>query len=403
MQSGLADKIIFECVNCGRQYFATEVEYLCPVCCAQNTTDQPPEGVLKTIYDYDSIKNQYGTELFEHLEETGFLDLLPINSRQSLSYLKVGNTPLYEINIPKYKQPAHKLYFKDDSQNPTYSYKDRASNLVSAVAKERGINTIIAASTGNAGSSLAGIGAAQGQKIIILVPEKAPIAKLVQIAMYGAEIIPVSGSYDDAFDLSVQATAELGIYNRNTAYNPFTIEGKKTAAYEIYNQLKAELPDRIFVPVGDGCIIAGIYKGFEDLLRLGIINNIPEIISVRAENPETIADSISVKIPRNYYMAKQFLEKYQGISIKVSDHSILQAGSELAAKYGLFAEPAAAAAYAGYLKYLEEYQLKEGSRNVVLLTGSGLKDVKAVSAMIKIPESIEPDLASLRKKISRYS
>jgi len=402
MQSGLAGKIIFECVNCGRHYSATEVEYLCPVCRAQNTTDQPPEGVLKTIYDYENLKNQYGTKLFEHLKKTGFIDLLPINSRQSLSYLKVGNTPLYEISLPENKQPAHKLLFKDDSQNPTFSYKDRASNLVSAVAKERDINTIIAASTGNAGSSLAGIGAAQKQKIIILVPEKAPIAKLVQIAMYGAEIIPVRGSYDDAFDLSVQVTAELGIYNRNTAYNPFTIEGKKTAAYEIYSQMGKMLPDRIFVPVGDGCIIAGMYKGFEDLLRLGIINNIPEIISVRAENPETIADSISVKIPRNYYMSKQFLEKYKGISITVSDHSILQAGSELAVEYGLFSEPAAAAAYAGYLKYLMEYQLEENSRNVVLLTGSGLKDVKAVSAKIKIPESIEPDLALLRKIISRY-
>ena len=402
MQSGLADKIIFECVNCGRHYSATEVEYLCPACSAQNTTDQPPEGVLKTIYDYEILKNQYGTELHNHLEKTGFIDLLPINSRQSLSYLKVGNTPLYEINIPENRQSPHKLLFKDDSQNPTFSYKDRASNLVSAVAKERGINTIIAASTGNAGSSLAGIGAAQGQKIIILVPEKAPIAKLVQIAMYGAEIIPVSGSYDDAFDLSVQATAELGIYNRNTAYNPFTIEGKKTAAYEIYSQMGKTLPDRIFVPVGDGCIIAGIYKGFEDLLRLGIIDHIPEIISVRAENPETIADSISVKIPRNYYMSKQFLEKYKGKSIKVSDTSILQAGSILAARFGLFAEPAAAAAYAGYLSYMEEYQLEKNSRNVVLLTGSGLKDIKAVSALIKIPESIEPDLASLRKKLSRY-
>ncbi|MDP8220190.1 MAG: pyridoxal-phosphate dependent enzyme [Candidatus Stygibacter frigidus] len=403
MQSGLDDKIIFECVNCGRHYLATEVEYLCPDCSAQNTIDQPPKGVLKTLYDYKGIKSQYGKKLHNHLEKSGFIDLLPIKSRGSLSYLNVGNTPLYEINIPENKQPSHKLLFKDDSQNPTYSYKDRASNLVSAVAKERGINTIIAASTGNAGSSLAGIGAAQKQKIIILVPEKAPTAKLIQIAMYGAEIIPVSGSYDDAFDLSVLATAELGIYNRNTAYNPFTIEGKKTAAYEIYTQLGDELPDRIFVPVGDGCIIAGVYKGFEDLLRLGIIDHIPEIISVRAENPETIADSISVKIPRNYYMSKQFLETYKGISIKVSDHSILQASKELAAKYGLFAEPAAAAAYAGYLSYIEKFQLKENSRNLVLLTGSGLKDVNTVSEQIKLPRSIEPDMKNLKNKLSRYS
>jgi len=400
MQSVMADKYILECSSCGRQYNANEVDYLCPVCSRQNTADLPPAGVLKTLYDYNAIKQKSAKNLFTSLAKSEFIELLPIKSIASLSYLKVGNTPLYQLEICEDNQPPHKLLFKDDSQNPTYSYKDRASNLVSAIAKERGISTIIAASTGNAGSSLAGIGAAQKQNIIILVPETAPIAKLVQIASYGAQIITVKGSYDDAFDLSVLATSKLGIYNRNTAFNPYTIEGKKTAAYELYAQMGEQIPERIFVPVGDGCIIAGIYKGYEDLYKLGIIEQLPEIVAVRAQNPATIADSISVKIPRNYNLAEKYISEYKGKKLKVTDTAILQASRELSASYGLFAEPAAAAAYAGYLKFKANSQIKENSRNVVLLTGSGLKDVKSVTAMLKLPKSINPSLTELRKMLS---
>jgi threonine synthase len=400
MPSLKSDKYILECSSCGRQYHADEVDYLCPVCSKGNTSQKPPEGVLKTLYDYDAISHRATDNLFRSLSAKGFIDLMPIQTLNSLSYLKVGNTPLYQIEINENAVPSHKLFFKDDSQNPTFSFKDRASNLVSALAKERGISTIIAASTGNAGSSLAGIGAAQKQNIIIIVPETAPIAKLVQIAAYGGKIIPVKGSYDDAFDLSVLATSKLGIYNRNTAYNPYTIEGKKTAAYELYAQMGEQIPDRIFVPVGDGCIIAGIYKGYEDLYKLGIIKRLPEIVAVRAQNPDTIADSISVKIPRNYLLAEKYISEYNGEKIKVTDTAILQASRELSATYGLFAEPAAAAAYAGYLKYIAEDHIEEDSRNVVLLTGSGLKDVKSASAMLELPESINPRLTELKKMLS---
>jgi threonine synthase len=323
----------------------------------------------------------------------------------------VGNTPLYRKKVGD-----HELFLKDDSQNPTFSYKDRASNIVSAYAKEHDIKTIIAASTGNAGSSLAGIGASQGQQIIILVPESAPRAKLVQIAMYGATIVPIAGSYDDAFDLSVKATEQYGYYNRNTAYNPFTIEGKKTAAFEIFAQLGKSVPERIFVPVGDGCIIAGIYKGWEDLLKLKIISTMPEIIAVQAEGsanlvnnldsaefwaeePDTIADSISVKVPRNFYMAKDYLKKYDGDFVIVSDAEIQEAGANLASETGIFSEPAAASAYAGYCKYFSTNKIEENSRNVVMLTGSGLKDIAAFKDLISIPAAIKPELAALKSII----
>ncbi len=401
------NKFWYQCTNCGREYSVREVKYLCPDCALQNRDDLPPKGVLKVIYPYQALRAEKLD--FERLKSNHFLELLPIQNLDSLPFLQVGNTPLYQADKD--------LFFKDDSQNPSYSFKDRASALVSAYAKEQGWLTIVAASTGNAGSSIASICAAQKQRAIVLVPEKAPVAKLAQIMMYGATIIPVKGSYDDAFDLSVEASEEFGWYNRNTAYNPFTIEGKKTVSYELFDQLKMQIPDRIFVPVGDGVIISGVYKGFEDLLHLGFIDKIPQIIAVQAQGSSnlidnlntldfkikqstTVADSISVDIPRNFFMAQQFMQTYHGDGILVSDEAILAASSKLSQTYGLFAEPAAAAAYAGYLQWQSEGKFTPNTKNVVLLTGSGLKDTAAIKSILKKPDSIIPDIQHLKTMLS---
>lgn len=405
-------KYHYQCTNCNTQFSESEVTYLCPDCNKSNSAILPPKGVLKTIYNYQKLLKE-GIS-FSKLKQNNFLDLLPINSLESLPNLKIGNTPLYSINEINDSKLTFNLFLKDDSQNPTYSFKDRASAIVSAYAKEKGFNTIVAASTGNAGSSLSGICAAQNQKAIILVPESAPIAKLTQILMYGATIIPIKGTYDDAFDLSIKATEEFGWYNRNTAYNPLTIEGKKTVAFELFEQMNFTVPDRIFVPVGDGVIISGVYKGFEDLLKLQIIDHLPTIVAVQAqksdnlirntENEEfeiersnTIADSISVDIPRNFYMAKQYLEKYKGEHLSVSDEKILEASQILSKNTGLFAEPAAAAAFAALLRYKEENRLFDNSNNIVLLTGGGLKDLKAVNSFLKMPKPINPTINNLKE------
>ncbi len=386
-------KFHYQCTTCGEQYHTDEVIYLCPKCEKHNDSEQPPRGVLKVLYDYQHIPHE-----FDELKKKEFLPLLPIKSLSSLPNLRIGKTPLYLVQRLDDHQLNFDLYIKDDSQNPTFSFKDRASAIVSAFAKEHDIHTIVAASTGNAGSSLAGIAAAQGQKAIIYVPASAPKAKLTQILMYGAELRTVDGNYDMAFDLSIQATREHGWYNRNTAFNPLTIEGKKTVAFELFDQLRS-LPDRIFVPVGDGVIISGVYKGYEDLLKLGIIDRMPVIIAVQAQRSSnlisnlyhdafeytpsnTVADSISVDIPRNFYMARDFLLKYEGETASVSDDEILAASKLLARNTGIFAEPAAAAAFAGFLKYLDQGLITEGSKNVVLSTGSGLKDLEAVQSIL---------------------
>lgn len=390
-------KTKYVCTNCGRILESDEIIYLCPNCSEKNTIDQPPKGVMKVVYDYKNIKKDFNT-----LADRGFIDLLPIDDINSLPNLNVGNTPLYEYGFQRYSDEIT-LYIKDDSQNPTYSFKDRASALVSAFAKEKKIETIVAASTGNAGSSLAGICAAQQQKAIIYVPKSAPIAKLTQIKMYGAELVTVDGNYDKAFDMSIEASKEHGWYNRNTAYNPLTIEGKKTVAFEIYNQLDGQLPDRIFVPVGDGVIISGVYKGFEDLLKIGIIDKMPIIVAVQAEGSSnlitnlrndkfvvepsnTIADSISVDIPRNFYMARDFINEYNGEILEVTDKDIIRASKAMSETTGLFAEPAAAAAFAGFMTYFNEDLLENGTKNLVLSTGSGLKDLSAVQDILNKPE-----------------
>ena len=420
----MAEKFHFECIDCQAEYPGDKIIYLCPACDRSNQPDLPPKGVLKTIYEYAGIISRHTTEkLFQSLMEDHFVPLLPISGNRFWPNLRIGNTPLYRIDHRLWLEkddPDFGLYLKDDSQNPTFSFKDRASALVSAWAGENNIGTLIAASTGNAGSSLAGICAAQGQRAIIVVPAAAPLAKLTQILMYGATLIPVKGTYDDAFDLSIKLTRKYGWYNRNTAYNPLTIEGKKTVSFELFMQLGHKVPDRIFIPVGDGVIFSGVCKGFEDLLKLGIIERMPLLVAVQAQGSKnlinnldreafvssasrTIADSISVDVPRCYHMTANYIKEYDGEYISVSDQEILLASQQLARSTGIFSEPAAAAAFAGMMKYRHGGLILPGSINVVLLTGSGLKDLSAVQTSIKIPEPVEPDIRAVERVMDDYA
>ncbi len=403
------NKIIYECVNCGKQYPADKVMYLCPVC-AEKDKENPPKGVLKTLYDYNELILNKLT--YRSLKEKDFMDLLPLESSFHFPKLKIGNTPLYAVKAWDKKELAFSVFLKDDAQNPTFSFKDRASGIVSAFAKENNLKTIIAASTGNAASSIAGICASQGQESVVIVPATTPQAKLTQVIMYGAKVILVGGNYDDAFELSVEATKHFGWYNRNTAFNPLTIEGKKTVSFELFDQFNETLPDRIFVPVGDGVILAGVYKGFEDLMKLGFISNIPVIVAVQADCSDnlisnldndsfvskgsyTVADSIAVDYPRNFYMARDYMKKYNGEGVVVTDQEIIDASKSLSKNTGLFAEPASAAAIAGLFKYKKAGMIPSGTKNVVLLTGSGLKDIAAIKDHITIPDPIEPSITAL--------
>ncbi len=295
------------------------------------------------------------------------------------------------------------LWLKDDTCNPSGSFKDRASYLVAAFARKHGVREVVLASTGNAASSMAAVGAAAGLAIKVFLPAAAPVAKRIQVLQYGAELVSVDGTYDQAFDLSLAYSNETGSMSRNTAYNPLTIEGKKSVAFEIVNDLLqagAGAPAQIFVPVGDGVILAGVYRGFENLLKLGRIRKMPVVWACQAEGSSaiarawaspadasdpfgapcpsvTIADSIAVDVPRNGLHALGKLKRYGGQAVTVSDSEILAAQRTLAAGSGLFAEPSSSAAFAGWLKVRDRLPADENA--VVLVTGSGLKDIKSAA------------------------
>ena len=287
-------------------------------------------------------------------------------------------------------------------------------------ARELGKRTVTAASTGNAASSLAGLAASVGLPTVIFVPQRAPEAKVAQLLLFGATVFMVRGSYDQAFDLCLQASEEYGWYSRNTAYNPYLSEGKKTAALEICEQLRWQPPDRIYVAVGDGCIIGGLGKGLRDLQALGLIDRLPRLMGVQAEGsavlarawargsgeiepvvPETLADSISVGIPRDRVKALRAVRETGGGFVTVSDEEILEAMRLLARQAGVFAEPAGATPLAGLCRSLREGAIDPAERIIIVVTGNGLKDVASAVRAAGHPHLIEPTPAALETAVRK--
>ncbi len=371
----------YRCPDCGAEYELAPGRYLCDACGSRNAPGKPLEGVLECHWEGFSI--------------IGPRDVpLPVE-REHFPPLPVGDTPLWSPVRLRESTGFRRLWLKDDTCNPSGSYKDRASTLVAAFAAKHGIREVALASTGNAASSMACVGAAAGLKVTVFLPAKAPAAKRVQVLQYGAELREVDGTYDEAYELSLAYSRETGTLSRNTAYNPLTIEGKKTAAFEIVRDLAESgerAPDHVFVPTGDGVILAGLYRGFEDLMKLGELERMPTLWACQAEGSsaiarafgagafgppvpsDTVADSISVDVPRNGAFALGKLRKHGGRALAVPDAVILDAQRGLSAGSGLFAEPSSACAWAGFLAAKEG--IDPDARVVVMITGSGLKDIK---------------------------
>lgn len=390
-----------KCTICGAEYQPDEVDYVCP--------HHGNEGILDVQYDYDAIATRISPETLRHNPDPTiwrYKPLLPVEPESPVPPLSVGGTPLYHTPKLAAELGLWHLWVKDDGRQPTASFKDRASAIAVVKAREKGAEVITTASTGNAAAALSGLSASIGQKNVIFVPESAPQAKIAQLLTFGSTVMLVEGTYDDAFDLCMLAAAEYGWYNRNTGFNPYMSEGKKTAAFEICEQLNWQAPDRIFVSVGDGCIIGGIHKGLKDLLALGWIDRMPKLMGVQAAGSDflyqawrngedvltkkpiaahTVADSISAGLPRDRIKAMRAVTETGGAFIRVSDDEILRAIPQLARGSGVFAEPAGAAAFAGLVAAVRDGLVAADERIVVLNTGNGLKDV--ASAM-KAVESI---------------
>jgi threonine synthase len=405
-----------KCLICGQEYHVNEIDYVCP--------DHGSEGIVDVQYDYDLIGRRLSQgDLLHSTNYTiwRYKPLLPVEPKAAVPPLTVGWTPLYRTTRLAAELGLKHLWVKDDGRLPTASFKDRASAMAIVKAQERQAEVIAVASTGNAAAALSGLCASVKQPNVIFVPETAPQAKIAQLLVFGSTVMLVKGTYDDAFELCMQAVEEYGWYNRNTGYNPYMSEGKKTVSFEICEQLGWRAPDRIFVSVGDGCIIGGLHKGLKDLLALGWIDHMPQIMGIQAEGSaylyqawkngediltkppiaaNTIADSISAGLPRDRIKALAAVTETGGAYLTVTDDEILAAIPALARGCGVFAEPAGATAYAGLLKAIEQGLVSSDERIVVINTGNGLKDVagamKAVEQVGPQPHRISPDIDALR-------
>ncbi len=399
-----------KCCACGKEYAVEEALYNCADC----------SGNLDVVYDYKKISKLLNKKVLAErriYSHWRYLELLPVTDKSKIPPLQVGWTPLYKREKFGQRLGVPDLWFKDDGRNPSASFKDRASSVAIVRCLELGNDIICGASTGNAASSTACLTASIGLKTYIFVPKTAPKAKIAQLLVFGARVFAVNGSYDNAFDLCLEATAEFGWYNRNTGFNPYTREGKKTCAYEICEQLGWRVPDKVFVPVGDGNIISGVWKGFRDLEEVGLIDHKPQLIAVQSElssavvdavlgdgklrpvKATTLADSISVDWPRDGLMAVRAVKESGGTGVKVSDQEILEAIPEVARGAGIFGEPAGVTSYAGLKKMLASGSIKEGECAVCMITGNGLKDVDSAMRIAGQPISIEPKMGSLKEAL----
>ena len=395
------------CVKCGKEYEATA-----------NLTNCECGGILDIIYDYEYIKTVLTKEKLAARDDRSmwrYRELLPIEDTTCNTPLRVGWSPLYEADRLAEELGLGKLWVKDDGQNPTASLKDRASAMAVAKAQEAGAKVIACSSTGNAASSLAGNAAAAGIKTYIFVPSRAPKGKVAQLMTFGATVVSVQGSYEDTFELSKAAIDKWGWYNRNAAINPYLSEGKKTVALEIAEQLGWKMPDYIAISVGDGCTIAGLWKGLKDLYAIGFIDKLPRLISAQAEgccplnraianNEEwypmeenTLADSIAVGVPRNATKALNAIKESNGIVVNVSDEEIMAAQKLLGRTCGVFGEPAGVTGAAGVKKLCEMGILGKNDTVVSVVTGNGLKDVANAIAACGEPISIPSDMDLLLK------
>ncbi|MBU1707155.1 threonine synthase [bacterium] len=398
------------CVSCQREWTPKEIPFTCPDC-------GPLLGTIDFIYDFHKNKPHSPAAVF-HRDLWDWKDFLPVAPPESVRLLPVGATPLVSAEILAREIGVRRVWLKDDRLNPSGSLKDRASTV--GLAHAIGINAevVAAASTGNAASSLATLAAASGVKAVLFVPESAPEAKLAQLLLHGARVIRIKSTYDDAFDICAKVCQKRGWYSRNTATNPFLTEGKKTVILESVHQI-GEVPDVVFVPVGDGCILGAVHKGLCDLQAAGFIERMPRLIGVQAksaaplvnakdgtfpiqeEDVKTFADSIRVGLPRDQVKAMRAVKETGGAWVAVSDDAIRDAMILLAQKSGVFAEPAGAAALAGLIEAKQKGLIQEEESALVLITGHGLKDIKGtLTAAPHTPDAVAPTMEAVEKVIS---
>lgn len=408
----------YRCIACSESQPAEFTAFLCPHC----------GGNLEITYDYDAIIDEIERSGIDRARSIfTYAAFLPVNRPTGRFPLRIGRTPLYAATRLGATQGLRNLYLKDDTVNPSASSKDRASAIAVRRAMDIGAEVVSVASTGNAASSMACVAAAVGIPAIVFVPESAPEAKLAQCLSFGATVLAVRGNYDEAFDLCLAASEEFGWFNRSTGYNPFTREGKKVCAYEIWESLDGRVPDRVVVPTGDGNLLSGMWKGWRDLQAVGLIDRLPKIdcaqsefsaaicetanvvrdagnidwsaVELKSVHAATIADSIAVDRPRDGLAAVRAIIESGGEAVAVPDDEILAAIPEMSRLAGVFPEPAAAAPWAAVRQMVRDGKIEPDELIVCLVSGSGLKDTSGALQASSKPSVIDASIDAVRETL----
>jgi threonine synthase len=405
------------CVHCAREFSAEEVDYYCPVC-------GYADGILDVLYDYEAVKKEMTASALAANTDRSiwrYRALLPVDDATALPPLQVGWTPLYDATRLASRLGVARCWVKDEGRNPTASFKDRASALGVVKAMEKKAARITCASTGNAASSLAGFAAAVGLPATIFVPARAPEAKVAQLLVFGAQVFQVRGTYDQAWELCMQASAEFGWYNRNCAINPYLIEGKKTVSLELAEQFArltpGSFPDWVVVSVGDGCTVGGVWKGLREMHALGFIQRLPRILGVQADGckpfvtawkaqtglipceANTLADSIAVGHPRNFAKGMSAITESGGAFISVTDEEILGSIPLLAQTAGVFGEPAGVAGAAGVMRGVATGVIHRSESVALVMTGNGLKDIQSAMRAVGKTIAVRPEMEEVRRAV----
>ncbi|MEM3673094.1 MAG: threonine synthase [Candidatus Bathyarchaeia archaeon] len=400
------------CISCGAEYSINDTVYTCRKC----------GDLLEVKFDLKELK--------EKLDEADwrqrricvwkYREFLPVLDESKIVTLHEGGTPLYKCDKLGKKLGVKSLYVKNEGANPTGSFKDRGMTVGVSKALELKAMAVVCASTGNTSASLAAYAAKAGLNCVVLIPSgKIALGKLAQAMMYGASVVAVKGNFDDALQIVLEASKNLGLYLLNSI-NPFRIEGQKTSAFEICDQLGWRSPDRVILPVGNAGNITAYWKGFKELRNLGIIEELPKMTGIQAvganpiakafatkssqiepvKNPETIATAIRIGNPVNWKRALNAMRESGGTAIAVTDDEIVYAQKLLARTEGIFVEPASAASIAGLKKLVENKEVDSNETIVCVTTGHGLKDPEAaIKACEKVVE-IKPNLEALKKALN---
>jgi len=400
--------IRIQCIACGEKYSEDEIVYFCRRC----------GDLLEIQYDYEALRRKIQESDWRSLPLSvwRYRDLMPIRDSSRVVSLSEGGTGLHQCKRLGNIFGVKRLFVKNEGENPTGSFKDRGMTVGVTKALELGMRMVICASTGNTSASLAAYAAKAGLQCIVLIPSgKIAYGKLTQAMIHGAKVVQIRGNFDQALQIVLELSEKRRQVYLLNSVNPFRIEGQKSLAYELCDQLENGVPDKVVVPVGNAGNISAIWKGFSDFYNLDLIGSLPQMIGIQAEGaapivqavksgkdniipvakPETVATAIRIGAPLSWKKAIRAIHESEGTAETVTDQEILQAQKMLARHEGLFVEPASASSIAGLRKLVELGRVDKDETIICVATGHGLKDPDIVMQTYRKPIEIEARIGAI--------